>query len=151
MKSLAANLFLVSLFRISISVFILNPSTNIVVEPLAEPIIHGEKAIHAIVPAPEGYNVGDIIVIKNEFQNYDERFSIELAIIITDKSLTRKMKNSNPLNIMDIIYIPIQEDTVELLLMEKFIEYYINIKHNVIRYQTEICFLFVEPVIYASE
>ena len=71
MKSLAANLFLVSLFRISISVFILNPSTNIVVEPLAEPIIHGEKAIHAIVPAPEGSNVGDIIVIKNEFQNYE--------------------------------------------------------------------------------
>jgi hypothetical protein len=53
----------------------------------------------------------------------------QLAFIITDKKLRhRNGRKLNPTNILRIIDIPIQSDTVQLLLLEKHIESYINYK-----------------------
>lgn len=141
-------------FQSPTSAYVVRPQSKsepLTVSLLEEPIFRDDKLIYAIIPVPQESNPGDIIVTKMELEGYDESFSVDLAIVITDKKVERSGRELNPTNILKIIEIPVQPNTVELLLQEKLIESYINYKQKGIRYQTKIAFLVVGPSIGATE
>ena len=147
-------LLLLAQLQFSSSAFVVRPPSSsdaVVVSLLDEPIFRDDKLIYAIVPVSDHSNPGDIIVAKKELEGYDERFSVDLAIVITDKKLQRSGRKLNQNNILKIIDIPVQSNTVELLQQDKLIESYINYKQKGVRYQTDVAFLIVGPSIGATE
>ena len=93
MDRLALTIFLLVQIWVSSSVFIVQPSTNVVVEPFEEPIVHNDKLIHAIVPVPEGFNPGDIIVTMRELENADKKFSVQVSMFLFYSAVTYEKAN----------------------------------------------------------